>query len=703
MMLSRPILLASLAVFLTTGVVEDSRANTDAARSAAKKAEAAVARGDYRAAEQSLSSVNCQGNPDCQTLVEFTQAWVYESWSEIPSEQSRNRLARALDLYRRASKASPNNSRILINLAIAARRAGETKTAVRAMWDAIKLNPNEAYQGYLFLGDIWRALEEDKKALHNYELAVKTNPNDGQGHQRLLDYYRKAGQAGKLYKYSIDIRQKLPDVAVTGFEYSIGLLYKTDQNKAGESLVRWTAIQSDLGTLSVSNLARLPSPEDWRMLGLRQLHYVAKRDKEPPSASSLSWWNKNAMRKDAMSRLLRLKATRLIAAAEKAGTKPAERSAAQSIAINYLTAAVDTAPRYEAYLRSSLSRSSNTKIDAAINLVSLHHSIKAGADPQGLSGVSESELSEMTKVLFSGKGGAYAAGQLKDIQRYHTVLGLIYYETRRDKSNGADNATFQLTHALRTAERIARRNPEKYEPLPELRALLATVYQRQGKTQESGRESLTAAIGFLEKDNLKKASAALTSAKQNGANTRSVSTILQGRQAVLTQGAALLKTQPGSKAVSLDPKISWLKNPEALNLPKSFIEGQKFKILADLGNRLSSTSNKALASSINNLALVAASQNKVLTSPTDLKRIQRLETNIKQSFTLTEPIKPIKIEGLKQLSPAKIEKTSWTLPSGQGTLQVQIDPQVLTTNRILLDKNRLKINNKILQKPVLNQ
>jgi len=696
MILHKTVLLASLPFLLTAVLVEPALANINAARKAAVRAEDAVSRGDYRKAIRTLSSINCQADANCRTLIEFTTAWVYESWSDVPSEQSRKRLDRALTHYQRASTADPDNTRILTNLALTARRAGDMKTAASAITAVIKLKPEQAYENYLFLGEVLQSAGDDRSALRIYHLAVEKNPADARGHQRIIDAFRKSGAAADLYKYSLRIRHQFPNIAATGFENAIDLAYRTDTNMAGKALARWAAIRSDLGALSASSLRRLPSPKDWSLSGLRQLHGVVNSVMQPPVDGQISWWKHDDLRQDAMSRLLQFKASRLITLTENAAVEQKDRTLAQRIAIGYLTVAVDTAPPYQAYLGSSLAGSSNAKLDAATQLVTLHHSIKAGDDPQKLSGISVKELSRMTKILFSGKGGAYAAGQLKDIQRYHTVLGMIYYETKQDKTKGADNAIFQLTHALDTASKIAERNPEKYQPLPELRVLLAKVHQRQGNSKDSASESLSAAMGFLEKDNLKRADSALTSAKKNGANIGAVETILKGRQAVLTEGARLLKTKPGSNEVTLDAKLSWLKNPAILKLPQSFVEGQRFKTLADLGGQITRTPNKALASSINSLALEAASKNKILTSPTDVKRIQSLESNIKLMNIQSPSVpKPIKIEGLQQPSAPKIEESSWTLPSKQGTIQIKIDPQVLTSKKIVLDKEKVKINKNI--------
>lgn len=701
-------LLIGLVVCFMAGVANDTLANGDAARRAAKTAEVFVARNDFKAAVRSLSTVDCLLDLGCQALVNFTYAWIYESWADTAPGQSKALLTRALNYYQLARKVNPENTQILTNLALVAHRLGEFKTAAGAMTAIIKLNPNDAYQSYLFLGEVWQSAGDDSSALRMYHEAVKSNPLDAQGHQRLLDTYRKTGAASDLFKYSLRIRHSFPNLAATGFEATIGLLYNTDEKLAKKSLARWTAIRANLGALSAAELEQLPTVKAWNFSGLRQLRPVVMSDKGPPSPAAISWWTKDAVRRDAMARLLQLKAIRLIAAAENTTVKQQDRTESQRTAIAYLTAAVDIAPQYYRYLDGKLAGSSNAKLDAATSLVTLHHSLKAGADPQELSGVSEGELSEMTDILFSGKGGAYAAGQLSDIQRYHTVLGMIYYETRRDKSPGADNAIFQLSHALSTAERIADKTPEKYEPLPELQILLAEVYQRQGQTADAARESLSAAMGFLEKDDLPKASKALVSAKQQGANTEAVSTILQGRQEVLTEGAALLKRQPGSDVVSLDPKISWLKNPDALNLPKKFVEGQQFKTLADLGNQLTSQTDKALANSINKLALDAASKNQVLTSPSDVRRIQQLETSIRQSSTQPQVLKPVKIEGVVQPSPAKVEQPGWTLPSKQGALTIQIDSSLLNSKPIVQEdlklNNQLNLNQQNLQiSPTLKQ
>jgi len=688
MMRKASVLILGLVFCSLVTVSHDTHANTADARRAAQAAEAFIARDEYRAAMKALSSVDCQGDMACNTLVYFSYGWAYESWAGAKPQRSKALLTRALAYYQRAHKASPDNIQILTNLALVARRMGDTETAAEAMTAALKLNPDDAYQSYLFLGDILLSAGDRKGALRAYRLAIKESPGDAQGHQRLLEFYRKSGTSEQLFRYSSRIRREFPQLAVLGYEYTISGSYRDNPELAGKSLTQWTATRSDLGSLTAANLERLPGPEAWSFPGFRQLRAVVLSDDGPPPPGAITWWKESAERQDALARLLQLKASSLISAAERVEVQRAERRRTQRLAIDYLTEAVELAPQYHKYLNGSLKGSSNVKLDAATNLVTLHHSLKAGGDPQKLSGVSEDELSDMTQTLFYGKGGAYAAGQLSDIQRYHTVLGMIYYATRRDKSSGADNATFQLKHALKTAEMIAAQNPDKYTPHPELRVLLAEVYQRQGETAASARESRSAAMGFLETDNLPAADKALVSARKNGANTADLSTILTGRQAVQSRGATLLKVQPGSEEVTLDPEISWLRDASTLGLPQSFVEGQRFKTLSDLGAQLGDSTTPNLAESVNALALDAASKNQILTSPTDLKRIQRLEKSINQSMIRTPVTKPTGTGGRTQPRPTKADGPSWKLPSSQGAVELQIDPKLLYNSRRLIENNK---------------
>ena len=676
---------------MSLAVPQNASGNADTARRAARTAEVLIDRSDYESAVQSLSGIDCRGDHACQLLIDFSYGWVYESWATATPERQDQLFAESLGYYERALERNPENIQILTNLALAAQGAGKPSRAVEIARRAIKQNPEGAFDLYLFLGDVRASTDDGKGALRDYKSAVNLNPANPAGHLRLLEFYRKAGLEKELLNHSRQVRQALPAVAALGFEYYIHATYAELPKRAEAALVPWTAVRADLGSLTAVNLESLPDPGTWNSRGLVQLTEVVLRNDAPPASAAIDWWLKTPERRDGISRVLRLKAARLSAGADASGE---QRTSALHTAIRYLSAAVKLAPEYHAYFDGPLKKLSNAKIDAATDLVALHHSLKAGADPQGLSGISTGELEEMTSVLFSGKAGAYATGQLSAIQRYHTVLGLIYYELGRWSSDWADNATFQLSHALETADKVARKNPEKYEPLPELKALLAEVYLKRGLKAESARTSLAAAMSFLETDNLRAAGQSLASARNAGADNQKmadVQRILAGRQAVTTKGAELLQHDPETETVRLSAEIEWLKDPEKLKLPRRFVNGQRFKILADLGTKLETGNNDNLTRYVNAMALDAASKQKTLTSPSDLKRLRNIEKNLFKSVQKPHTSPTLTVG---TTTPGTGDQRRWSLPTSTGNLVIQIDKQTLDEGRNLIEQNRIQAEKK---------
>ena len=257
-------LITTLALGLLGLAAEDVAANTEAARRAAQHAERMIAGNDYQGAERSLAALDCGSDTGCQTLIDFSYGWLYESWADSDPMSERERLGRAQAYYSRAHKRSPSNIQILNNLALVSRRIGDAKTAVSAIESAIELDPDNAYERYLFLGDALSSQGEMDEARMAYRRAIKENAVQSEGHQRLLDSYRKTGGYRQLFDYGRRIWHQLPEVAVTGFEYSIRLGFLEDPGMAEEALPYWTAVRSDLGSLTKDTLNNLPGPAQWR-------------------------------------------------------------------------------------------------------------------------------------------------------------------------------------------------------------------------------------------------------------------------------------------------------------------------------------------------------------------------------------------------------------------------------------------------------
>jgi tetratricopeptide (TPR) repeat protein len=684
---SSPRAIALIASCIMAGGGAAAWGDSGAARRASGQMEDFVARGEYTAGARGLAEVDCSGDAACQTVVDFGYGWLYESWSAADPEQGKAFLARAQDYYTRAHKLSPDNTRVLTNLALVSRRLGDTEAAVASTRKVIALAPDDALQHYLFLGDTYSSAGDTADAIKAYRSAVELNPAHGVANQRLLEAFHRTDAYRDLFHLSQSIRPGLPELAATGFGYVTAHGFAQDPQLAERAFVNWAAIRADLGTLTPDSLSTLHGSSGWTSAGLKELAALIEAD-EPPRADEIAWWRQTPERRDAMARVLRLKAAALRAAA--AGSdQPRVR---MQLAMDYLKAAVEVAPPFEAYLHGDLATASNSRLDAASDLVALHHSIKAGSDLQALSGVSAGELEQMTDILFSGKAGAYASGQLSAIQRYHTVLGMIYYATGQVASNRADNATFQLEHAISVADEIARQDPSQYRPLPELQNMLADVYKRQGRGNDSARLSLDAAMGYLETDNLAEAGRALQQASSEGADpsrTMAVSTVLAGRLSINARDADVVQTTPGSSTVVLHPGLAWLTDPASLELPRRFVDGQRFKALADLGTLLSETGNADAARYVSAEALDAYVDQRTLLSPTDLRRLQNIDTSIsrKAQDAAHDESRNISRGGAAQTS----YRQEWSVPA-TGSQAITMNPEVLKKSREILQEEQAQKN-----------
>ena len=670
-----PALVASL--LLMTSLTAHSA--VDSARQAVQNAEALVARKDYSGAARLLSAVDCREDSACLTLADFTYGWIYASWADAEPERGAALRRRALVYYQKARERNPTNVQILYNLARTARRAGEPKTAIGALQAAIELDPKQSGQNYLVIGDIHAAAGEGGSAIEAYRAATRASPDLAAAQLRLIEAYRRESAYQPLWRHSREIVFSHPELAVAGFRYCIHLSYERDPKAADDALIFWTALRSDLGALDAADLARLPGPDRWQSGLAAELRAVVS-GQEPPGRVAITDWLRTDTGRDAIARTLRRKAETVRRSVERVDVSAEERQAGLRRAIDYLALAVKSAPDYQAYLYSELTGFSNAKLDAAADLVALHHALKSGAEPAELGVVSQDELEDMTQTLFGGKAGAYAAGQLKDIQRYHTVLGTIYYETGRDTSDWADNATFQLEHALKTADKIAESNPADYRPLPELKEKLAEVYRRTGNRRGAAQQALQAAMAYLETDDLAAATKSLEVARENGASAGqadAVGSVLASRQAVAGGDATLLAIDPVTTQYRYQTDIGWLKTGENLGLPRDFMAGQRFKLLADLGTVASERGDSETSEQLSVKALEAAQQQRTLTSLKDVRRLQAIGKDIEAAPIKLTNIRGPDAGGAAQTATGVADLKRWTLSSTQQAVTLQVDPAKL--------------------------
>jgi tetratricopeptide (TPR) repeat protein len=218
------------------------------------------------------------------------------------------------------------------------------------------------------------------------------------------------------------------------------------------------------------------------------------------------------------------------------------------------------------------------------------------------------------KLLFVGKAQAYEGRDLRAIQRHHTVLGEIFAAKGIWKSDWADNAIFQLSHAIDIAEKRAAEEGF-YQPLPGLRERLAEGYDRTGQEDKAAAMLIEAGRAYLDTDDLDRAAAMLDRARDFGETVEAaaLNRVLSWRRSV---EAAL--DNGGSGLLDLQQVVRDLRS---LRLPADFVARQSFKLTADLG-RLRSRSSTGTARDAAQSAILAARQANTLIGTGDVSRLE---------------------------------------------------------------------------------
>jgi len=108
-------------------------------------------------------------------------------------------------------------------------------------------------------------------------------------------------------------------------------------------------------------------------------------------------------------------------------------------------------------------------VDAAIGKATLLWDRREEIDSDGL------KMNYFIDELYADKGEAYLGQDWSSIQRFHTVLGNIYYKRKQcGKREDIRSALFQLHYAIEARNRLSR---EQRRPVPGLYTMLAECYE----------------------------------------------------------------------------------------------------------------------------------------------------------------------------------------------------------------------------------
>jgi hypothetical protein len=232
-------------------------------------------------------------------------------------------------------------------------------------------------------------------------------------------------------------------------------------------------------------------------------------------------------------------------------------------------------------------------------------------DPEGR------KFEELENALFHGKGEAYRSDDLEAIQRFHTVLGLIYADRGKwDASWAPKGAVFQLSHAISTAEQRQERGEAPFQPQARLNALLAEGYRATGDNRAQ-EQYLEAARAYLDTDDIDRAGEMLAAAREFAEGDRPEARELER----VVRARRQLPGDPSSVCPTAEDLFAALEHSKP-----EFVSRQRFKTLSDCSTRTRSSGERLAYSA---RALTAAVDGRItLVGAADLSRMASLRDTL---------------------------------------------------------------------------
>ncbi len=483
---------------------------------------------------------------------------------------------RASAFYEEVLREVPGYGPALNNLALVYQDLGETPRGVAVLQRGLAADAGLTSVLAVTLGNLLREEKKADEALAAYGRALADDPDDVAAARRIVDLYRdllpaRIAELAKLLP-EWSRRSTLDEAVEHGHLSIIETTYAQAESLALQSLVPWVELSARRRWISASSVGALPPA--WKHAAVTDLAaYVAA----PEQAPSRSWWRGAAPPRNALAGV-----------ALALGHGRLSRGDATGAAACW-KAGVTIAPRYDEYQdRSDLKGAWMVRADLQSELASLYFK-NPSLDPQ------RQQFTGLVGELFGGKAGAYKLGDHEAIQRYHTVLGLLFAQRMEWRSPSPFmNAVFQLSNAIKTAD--ARRQERGPQPLPELKALLAQGYAETGRPQDAKVTYAQAAEAYLDTDDLSRAGEMLQRVRQTAGSALPVEPALD---VIIRSRSAIPQTSKASLAAESSLRSSrehaWIFGGALPGLSAEFLARQRFKAMADFAARATEVGEPAAA------------------------------------------------------------------------------------------------------------
>jgi tetratricopeptide (TPR) repeat protein len=551
--------------------------------------------GRFTEARQSLEAllarcgVGADGR-DCRILSASGLGAVLQRQASVDRRNRDSLYTASVAYYDRILREVPNHPDAIYGKALAYRALGPHEWMEPFFKQAPSIDTARAALYFTFQGDYYSATKRWPEAVAAYRQAVRQDADDDGARAGLVDALAALGLPSslELLQSAQGWESRYPESASNAYRAVLVNSFAPGGQRdaiADSAMLGLVRVQTR-NRLSVGAVPREVSAAWTPVREIRSFLDSA-------AAKVAPWWRLSSERET------------VLAQAALAGGKAATAAARYDAAEHLFAEGVRIARR---------SSSASLDLQRELALLYFHH---PALDPN------HAKFDALEQNIFEGKMGALASGDLEAAQRYHTTLGLIYVERGVWRSSTlARNAEQQLGWALDKAEERQERQ-HFYQPLPELRRLLAHGEDSLGNRGEAARRYAEAAKAFLDADDLTAADSAARNAGRLGAGVEATRAMraLALRSDVARGGAARSAACAAERIATLNQ----VGDP-------AFVARQQFKVLADCSGLDTQTAARARA--IAAFKLVDSARI-TLVGGNDVARFERIMRTILQPFGVT--------------------------------------------------------------------
>ena len=494
----------------------------------------------------------CQaGTPGdyCRGQVKYSLGYVYQTEASTGSEAADTLLRRAVDYYDEALAADQENWAARYNKALLYRATGAQASHAAYFREAARADPARRATYLSLLGDHYLERQLPDSAARAYRESLAVAPGDAGARGGLIEAYRALGASGLRPLFEQAEQWRLTFESSAEEAYAVLLeeaITAGDRTMTDTACIRLVALQEHITGPFLTLRPDIPSVRTWAPAQQVDSFMTA------PAQAAVPWWQRGIERRNALAHATLVRGN---AAASEGKAADAERF-------------------YAAGIRLAEERSTEA-VDLQRELALLYMRNPA-LDPDG------AKFDRLQDGMFRQKEVVLASRDLEAAQRFHTTLGLIYAE-RGTWVPGLPyrNAVQQLSMAVRAVE--ARTREEGFfQPLPEVRSLLAYGLAKAGQQRGAQEMAISAARAGLDVDDAAAADSMVTVARGYGAADVQLDRLaaLASLRSILGTGQALrgAEVAPADKAARCTGEVAAAASGTGTT---DFERRQRFKILGD--------------------------------------------------------------------------------------------------------------------------